>query len=239
MKFAVVSDIHGNLEAFQTTLEYLHQHHISKIICLGDLVGYGPNPNECVELAQKHCTATIMGNHDHAVLGLTDIDYFNEYARAAVLWTRRVLHKHLKGYLENLSMTYEEGDFLFVHSSPVDPSEWYYIFSEVEARQNFKAVPHRVIFIGHSHVPLVFSLREGRIFKQLIGLNIETDRYILNVGSVGQPRDGDPRSCFVIIDDEALTAEYVRLEYPVEKTYQKIVNAGLPHFLAQRILVGQ
>jgi len=239
VKFAVVSDIHGNLEAFQTTLDYLHQHHISKIICLGDLVGYGPNPNECVELAQKHCTVTVMGNHDHAVLGLTDIDYFNEYARAAVLWTRRSLHRYLKGYLENLPMTYEENDFLFVHSSPVDPSEWYYIFSEAEARQNFKAVPNRVIFIGHSHVPVVFSLEKGRLFEQHLRLDIENDRYIINVGSVGQPRDGDPRSSFTIVDDQSKTVEYVRLEYPVEKTHQKILDAGLPYFLARRILVGQ
>ena len=239
MKFAVVSDIHGNLEALRITLDYLHSQQISKIICLGDVVGYGPNPNECVELVQQHCAVCLMGNHDHAVAGLTDIDYFNEYAREAILWTRKALFGHLRAYLANLPFTYEENDFFCVHSSPLKPAEWNYIFSIDDAHPNFKAVPQRVIFIGHSHVPTVFSFLHGRLKDRELRLDIDRDRYIINVGSIGQPRDGDPRACCVVVDEKNWQIRFVRLSYPVETTYRKIIEAGLPPLLARRLLVGQ
>jgi diadenosine tetraphosphatase ApaH/serine/threonine PP2A family protein phosphatase len=142
-----------------------------------------------------------MGNHDHAVLGLTDIYYFNQYAKETVLWTQRKLSVYNKGFLENLSFTYETDEALFVHSTPVDPEEWHYIFSEYEARQNLNQIPHRLVFVGHSHIPVVFSYNKGSFVESRIQLDLEKDRYIINVGSIGQPRDGDPRSCFVIYDD--------------------------------------
>jgi len=239
VKIAVISDIHSNLEAFHTVLTFLKSEKISTIICLGDVIGYGPNPNECVELVKTHCQQCLMGNHDHAVLGMTDIYYFNQYAKEAVLWTRRELSTYNKAYLGNLVFTSEMGDIFFVHSTPIDPEEWHYIFSEYEARQNLNYIKHRLVFVGHSHIPVVFSYNGGPLMERQLKLDLEKDRYIVNVGSIGQPRDGDPRACFVLYDDQENTLEYVRLEYPVTKTYQQIIAKKLPPFLAMRLLAGQ
>jgi predicted phosphodiesterase len=239
VKIAVISDIHANLEALKTTLNYLHSQKITRIICLGDVVGYGPRPNECIELVKLHCEKCLMGNHDHAVLRLTDIHYFNQYAKEAILWTRRQLTHIHKAFLDNLPFTYETADTLFVHSTPVEPKEWHYIFSETDVRQNFEHVPHRLIFIGHSHIPVIFSRQKGIIKETSLQLDLANDRYIINVGSVGQPRDGDPRASLVIYDDQKRTLEYVRLPYPIEITSQEIINHNLPRFLAMRLFAGQ
>ena len=239
MKIAVISDIHANLEALKTVLNYLHSNKISEIICLGDVVGYGPRPNECTELVKLHCKECLMGNHDHTAIGLTDIHYFNKYAKEAILWTRRQLSHYNKAFLDNLPFTYEKENLLFVHSSPLEPKEWHYIFTDNEARQNFDYVDHRLIFIGHSHIPIIFSQQNGSFMEDQIQLNLKKDRYIVNVGSVGQPRDGDPRSSFVIYNDQEDTLEYVRLQYPIEITSQEIVDQNLPRFLAMRLFAGQ
>lgn len=239
MKIAVISDIHANLEAFKSVLKFIKSKKISKIICLGDVIGYGPRPNECVEFARKNCEICLMGNHDHAVLGLTDIYYFNQYAKEAVLWTRRKLSTHNKAYLENLPFSYEMGDALFVHSTPIEPKEWNYIFSEQEARQNLDQVEQSLAFVGHSHIPVIFSYENGAFLEDEVELDVNKDRYVINVGSIGQPRDGDPRSCFVIYDDETHTVQYIRVDYPKKKTYQEIIDNQLPPFLAMRLLAGQ
>ncbi len=239
MKYAVISDIHANLEALQSVLKYILSKNIHKIYCLGDIVGYGPRPNECVELVRKRCEFCLMGNHDHAVLGLTDIYYFNQYAKEAVLWTRKAITQHNKAYLENLPFTQETDTVFFVHSTPLEPAEWHYIFSDRDAQQNFKNVSQPITFIGHSHIPVIFSYHRGTFYDDTIKLDLTNDRYIVNVGSVGQPRDGDPRACFVIIDEEKSTLDYVRLDYPVKKTYQEIMDNNLPPFLAMRLLAGQ
>lgn len=238
MKIAVISDIHANLEALQAALNYLHDHQISRIICLGDVVGYGPRPNECVELVKRECAVCLMGNHDHAVLGLTDIQDFNEFARTAVLWTRRAIAENHRGELRKYLTQYEENQVLYVHSTPVEPLEWNYIFSVEDARRNLNEISQRLVFVGHSHIPVIFSEHEGAFLEAHFQLDLDQDRYVVNVGSVGQPRDGDPRLCFVIFDDEALTLQYVRLDYPVQKTYQEILDQHLPSFLALRLLAG-
>lgn len=239
MKVAIISDIHANLEAFQTVLTYLQAENISEIICLGDIIGYGPRPNECVGLVQTHCQTCLMGNHEHGVLGLTDVHYFNQYAQDALLWTRRHLFQYHKAYLGNLPYSFAAGDALFVHSTPLQPEEWHYIFTAEEARQNLQRITHRLVFVGHSHIPMIFSYRSGAIGTGRVQLNLEEDRYIVNVGSVGQPRDGNPRACFVIFDRDAHALEYIRLEYPVEKTHREILENHLPPFLAMRLLTGQ
>lgn len=239
MRIAVISDIHSNLEALKTALSFLKTKNISRIICLGDVIGYGPRPNECVELVKANCAVCLMGNHDHAVLGLTDIYYFNQYAKEAILWSRRKLSVYNKAYLENLLFTYVMDKTLFVHSTPIDPEEWHYIFSDYEARQNLDQIEHRLVFVGHSHIPVIYSYNKGAFLESAVKLDLENDRYVVNVGSIGQPRDGDPRSCFVIFDDAENTIEYVRAEYPVKKTYQEIIDQKLPPFLAMRLLAGQ
>ena len=179
-----------------------------------------------------------MGNHDHAVLGLTEVQYFNQYAKDAVLWSRRELSHLNKAYLDNLPFIFEDTSLIFVHSSPIEPMEWHYILSEKDARQNFDSTPHQLTFIGHSHIPQVYSFKAGQCWQPQIQITPD-DRFIVNVGSVGQPRDGDPRACFVIYDDDAHTLEYIRLQYDIDITAQEILDHNLPRFLAMRLYAGQ
>ena len=239
MRFAVISDIHSNFEALNAVLGYIHQEKIDKVICLGDVVGYGPHPNQCVDLVKERCERCLMGNHDYAALGPGDLYYFNDYARESILWTRRRLTKYNLSYLENLPFTIIDDMYHFVHSSPLLPEEWHYIFDEVEAKENFDAVDQPLIFVGHSHMPVVFSEKNGPFFEMQTTLDLNHDRYIVNVGSVGQPRDGDPRASFVIFDTDLHQLQYVRIQYDVEKTFQEILQKELPAFLAMRLLVGQ
>ncbi|MFZ0389938.1 MAG: metallophosphoesterase family protein [Calditrichia bacterium] len=238
MKIAIISDIHSNLAALRQALEYIHSENVDKIVCLGDVVGYGPRPNECVELIRSNCQVCLMGNHDHAVLGLTDTYHFNQYARDAVNWTSRTLTLQNKAYLENLPFSHHENRLLFVHSTPVLPEEWHYILSEIEARHYLKSISQRLCFVGHSHIPVIFSEKEGSLFKEEIQLDYQDQKYIVNVGSIGQPRDGDPRLCFVLLDSESGLLKFIRLEYPVQETYDEIMNNKLPPFLAMRLLAG-
>ncbi|RMH61744.1 MAG: metallophosphoesterase [Calditrichaeota bacterium] len=237
MKIAVLSDIHANLEALQAVLDYTHTHQVEKLYCLGDCVGYGPDPDACVTLLREKADAIVMGNHDYAAVGLADIRYFNAYARFAIEWTRAQLSPENLNYLKKLPFTREEGDILLVHASPKNPSHWDYVLTQEEARQQFKSFRQEICFIGHSHMPVIFTpsayYHTGSIILE------QGEQYIVNVGSVGQPRDGDPRACFVIYDSDKHALEYIRVQYDVEKTSQKIKETDLPEYLAERILYGQ
>ncbi len=238
MKIAVISDIHSNLTALKEAFGYIKEDNVDKIVCLGDIVGYGPRPNECVDIIRKNCPVSLMGNHDHAVIGLTDTYYFNQYAREAVNWTRRALTIQNKTYLENLPFSHHENEILYVHSTPVHPEEWHYILSDFEANQYLEKINQKICFVGHSHIPVVFASEDGSFYKEKIDLDFKNQKYIVNVGSVGQPRDGDPNLCFVILDTDAETLEYIRLEYNVQETYDEILENKLPPFLAMRLLAG-
>ncbi len=238
MRYAIISDIHSNLEALQKAMEYIESEKIESIICLGDVVGYGPRPNECVEIIRQNCEVCLMGNHDHAVIGLTDIHYFNQYARDSVLWTQKQLSPENKNFLKGLPFTHELDTTLFVHSTPNNPEDWDYIFSDLDARQNLNEIYHNLVFIGHSHIPVVFPFSQPSFLKEKFELDLENERYIINVGSIGQPRNNDPRACFVIYDDREATVEYIRLEYDVKKTFQDIIEKKLSPFLATRLLHG-
>lgn len=238
MKIAIISDIHSNLAALNTAIEYIREESVDKIVCLGDVVGYGPRPNECIKIIRENCQICLMGNHDHAVLGLTDTYHFNQYARDAVLWTTRSLTRVNRAYLENLPFTHHENELLFVHSTPVHPEEWHYILSEYEAKQYLNSMKQRVCFVGHSHIPAIFSSQSGLRYQEEMTLDFGTHKYIVNVGSVGQPRDGDPRLCFVIFDTDSGLLRIIRLEYPVQITYDEILENKLPPFLAMRLLAG-
>lgn len=238
MKYAIISDIHSNLAALQNALDYIKTEKVDQIICLGDVVGYGPRPNECIELVKENCDVCLMGNHDHAVLGLTDIEYFNQYARDSVVWTQKHLDPENKKFLKNLPFTHEINGVLFVHSTPLKPEEWNYIFSDQDAQRNFDSYPNSLCFIGHSHIPVIFPYEKSSFFKEELQLDLNAERYIINVGSIGQPRNEDPRSCFVIYNDETHSIKYIRLEYDVKKTFQEIIDNKLSPFLAMRLLHG-
>ncbi len=236
MSIAIMSDIHGNLEALTAVFEYLTKHGIDNIYCLGDIVGYGPNPNECVELIASKCERVVIGNHDHAVLGLTSTEYFNDFAKISTQWTREHLTGENRHFLEKLDFVYEENQLMLVHSSPSDPKAWSYILSEIDAQYEFAYFKQPLCFIGHSHFPVVFHNR-GWSRDELIQIE-NRNKYIVNVGSVGQPRDGNPLSTFCIYHPDKKQIEYVRVDYDVQKTCEKIIKAGLPNFLAERLTRG-
>jgi len=236
MRIAVISDIHGNLEALNAVIEYLQNREITNIYCLGDIVGYGPNPNECVQTVAKHAKTTVIGNHDHAVLGLTSTEYFNDFAKISTFWTSNALNQENREFLSGLNFTHTIDDILLVHATPSDPPMWHYILSEMDARHEFDHFEQKICFIGHSHFPIVFS-QEGFSRRMKQKLNGQ-DKYIINVGSVGQPRDGNPKACFCVYDQEMQEIEYVRLAYDVYSTRTKIIQAGLPVFLAERLTKG-
>ena len=242
MRIAIISDIHANLEALTAVLESMENERVASVYCLGDCVGYGPDPDTCVDLLREKTEAIVMGNHDYAAVGLANTDYFNPVARQAIEWTRAQLKKENLNFLKTLPFTLEVGDILLTHASPKNPSVWDYVLSQQEALRQFKAFRQQICFIGHSHVPIVFNPSTYYTLNNTSTEQIvleKGEQYIINVGSVGQPRDGDPRSCYVIYDMEKQTIDYMRIAYDVEKTSEKILKHGLPEFLAKRILTGQ
>lgn len=233
MRIAIISDIHSNLEALTKAFEIIGKKDVREIICLGDIVGYGANPNECISLIRSKARRTLLGNHDEAVFQTVMAYNFNQHARSAVLWTSRQLTSESISFLQSLPVTLEHNDAFFTHASPRIPNEWNYILTAEDAEANMPHFSQNICFIGHSHVPAIFC--EGKQTSQLE----RGKKHIVNVGSVGQPRDLDPRLSFGIFDTEAFTYENVRIDYDVEKASEKILQAGLPRSLADRLLVGK
>jgi len=245
LRYAIISDIHSNLEALQATLKKIEIENVDKILCLGDIVGYGPNPNECLDLVQEHCEIIITGNHDFACIENNELMYFNKYATAAIEWTLTVLSKDRLQYLAELPLDERVDNIYLVHSNAYDPRSWDYILSLDEAIYNFSRFVEKICFIGHSHHPIIYTeYTEDDTLKYDLKTDttilIENDkRYIINVGSVGQPRDGNPDSAFGIFDTSDLTYELIRVRYNITSTFQKMISAGLPQFLADRLLIGR
>jgi diadenosine tetraphosphatase ApaH/serine/threonine PP2A family protein phosphatase len=240
--YAIISDIHSNLEALEATRDEIARIAPHKVVCLGDLVGYGGSPSECVEGTRQLAEVTVAGNHDFGAVGLTDITYFNRYAREAIMWTGRTLTAEEKDYIRDLPLSYvEDGLFRMVHATPRDPDKWNYIFTHEQALEEFSAFPERICFIGHSHQPRIFELvDENTIIINSSHAKLRQDRrYLINVGSVGQPRDGDPRACLCLYDQEAAEVTIRRLEYDIEGAQKRIVEAGLPSVLARRLSWGE
>jgi predicted phosphodiesterase len=241
MKIALISDIHSNLEAFQAVAKSFAHHSVGKILFLGDITGYGANPNECIDLLRSITDCNIAGNHDFAVVDKTDISYFNPYAQDAVLWTKAVLTREHALFLSALPLCGALYDFMFVHSTPLHPELWDYIVSFSDALISFNNFTQQICFIGHSHHPGIFVQdHAGRISaeeKTTISIK-EGSRYIINIGSVGQPRDGNPLSSYGMYDTENKEYRLIRVEYNISAAQQKILAAGLPRFLATRLSVG-
>jgi len=225
MKIALISDIHSNLDALEVALQEISDRRIDEVYCLGDIVGYGADPNPCVDLVRKVAVRCISGNHDSAVVGLTSTQYFNSYAQAAIRWTVTQLTDTNRRFLIDLPYSFSAHGIFCVHSTPTNPERWNYIFSKEEAARYFPAFQEPICFIGHSHIPAEFESQDE---KQLI----------INIGSVGQPRDRDPRLSFVIYDTDNQEIERVRLKYDIESAAAKIRDAGLPGFLAERLTWG-
>lgn len=239
-RVGVFSDIHANLYALDAVLQALNEEGIAAIYCCGDVVGYGPHPNECCKRLRERNIPTIAGNHDHAAIGLTDTQYFNEIAKAAVLWTAETLEKENVDYLRELPMTRELDECLFVHASPRDPREWNYILTLGEARSNFEAFSHRICFIGHSHQPFVVENRQGSLnCPTTTTVSVHPDsQYLVNVGSAGQPRDRNPRACYLIYDRESSEIAIRRVAYDLDAVQAAISERGLPMELGERLYHG-
>jgi predicted phosphodiesterase len=232
MKYAIISDIHANLEALTKAFEIIDRHGVDSIVCLGDIVGYGANPNECVALIKERCSAVILGNHDAAVFTPSIASDFNSMAQRAIEWTTKYLTEEHRCYLSTLPYQQEKESLLFVHASPDSPASFDYIISSEDAIGTFHAFTQQLCFIGHTHVPAIFS-RSGR------AASVDRDgQFIINVGSVGQPRDGNPMLSFGIFDSSAWEYQLIRSRYDVERASEKIIGAGLPRELGFRLMYG-
>jgi len=243
MRYAVLSDVHANLEALEAVLEDARGQGVQGFLCLGDFVGYGPDPNACVERLRGLVPVALVGNHDLAALGRLDAGNFNLFARAALEWTREQLSPSVRAFLEHLRPRETFQDLLLVHASPQDPVHEYILDWET-ADDNFRAEPFSVCLFGHTHVPVRFTHDGVRTqvlpFLPHAPLQLSPQlRHLVNVGSVGQPRDGDPRAAYTVLDTEARTVELRRVSYPVEAVQRKMQARGLPGPLWERLAEGR
>ncbi|UCF71475.1 MAG: metallophosphoesterase family protein [candidate division WOR-3 bacterium] len=242
MKAAIISDIHSNLEALLVVLKDIKKRRLKSIFCLGDLVGYGANPNECIDLCIKESKLIVAGNHDWAAVNKTDVSTFNPVAAQAIKWTQERISKDGIAKLKGLSLTQTVDNLLLVHATPKDPEGWNYLFSLEEFEKEFTQFKEQICFIGHSHIPAAIY-RDDNGYCDIVRDNpfpiVPKRRYIVNVGSVGQPRDLDPRASYVIYDGNKNGIEVVRLDYNIPLAQQKIVIGGLPEVLADRLLAGR
>lgn len=241
MRYAVFSDVHSNLEAFEAVLGAAKQSRIDSYLFIGDIVGYGADPVACIELLRSTGCSVVAGNHDWAVVGLTSIEYFNEAAAAAVLWTKEYSREADKAFLSTQKLVYETPQICLVHGTLDHPQEFDYMTDGARAAKTFYLLRQQVCFVGHSHMPGVFIDDGEKIMYHVtdrIALE-EGRRYIVNDGSVGQPRDGDPRASFCIYDTEDATVEFRRVPYDIETAQKKIRQAGLPGMLADRLSLGR
>lgn len=245
MRALVVSDLHSNAEALRVVMNRVRRKKFDQVVCLGDFVGYGAQPNQVLDTMRmmKVPKLYIRGNHDRVAAGLDDAEGFNSAAKAAALWTRDHLSARNRHFLETLPMGPLEKDGVMIcHGAPHNEDE--YVFHEGHAREVFDTSSAPFILYGHTHLPVIFSLdRHGRVHGVAVRgdvvVRLDRDhRYLINPGSVGQPRDRNPASSFVIFDSERLTLQFFRVEYDVEKTQTSILKAGLPPILAQRLQYG-
>ncbi|MGB5105100.1 MAG: metallophosphoesterase family protein [Candidatus Zixiibacteriota bacterium] len=243
MIYALISDVHGNLEALTAVLKDINDNSAAeKIAFLGDAVGYGANPNEVLAIINSECEVKLMGNHDYTAIGLLDASDFNPYARQAIEFTTAVLSSDAISILASLKLTCEAGEMQLVHATPDAPSAWNYCLSIHEAERQFGHFQKRICCLGHSHKPIVYGHTYAgethAISPDEVRLEKES-RYIVNIGSVGQPRDGDPRACYALFDSEEDTLSYRRVAYDVATAQAKMAAVNLPDFLIERLSSGK
>ena len=241
MKLAILSDIHGNLDALESVLADLAARKPDAVACLGDFVGYGAEPNACIDRTKPLIEVAVAGNHDLAACGRIRLGYFNPDAAKAARWTTEALTPEHLEYLRSLPFSVSWRGARLVHASPASPEEWHYVFSPNDAEWEMQACTEDVCFIGHSHFPGAFELDGDsiRYTREALVQGGEGRRFLINVGSVGQPRDGDPRAAYLVWDDVARTFEHVRVPYDIPAAMKRIRDAGLPVFLAERLQWGE
>jgi predicted phosphodiesterase len=246
MQILIISDIHANLTAFQAVLEHA-KGKWDIIWFLGDLVGYGPDPNECVLELQKHTHIALSGNHDQAVLGELDIKSFNREAKYAIAWTQEAISNETRTYLDSLPSKQVEGNFTLAHASPRYPV-WEYILDPLTASENFNWFETDFCLVGHTHVPVIFEerlngFRKVNVYQPTYAQGREAiflgpERLIINPGSVGQPRDSDPRAAYALLDTDNMSWLYHRVSYPVREVQERMEKCGMPKRLINRLAYG-
>jgi len=242
MRYGFFSDVHANLEALKACIIDFRAEKIDKLFFLGDAVGYGPDPDECVKLIDEISDAKLMGNHDYAALGLMETDYFNQYAAESVGWTKTSLSKKAIEIMSDFELTYQIDDILLVHASPRDPESWHYILDMEDAEENFAYFEQKICLVGHTHRPYIVSKEAsgpGVLSKKTEEVIKGDLRYLINIGSLGQPRDGDPRCCYLIYDSRKNTVRFKRVQYNVKTTQSNMARVGLPEYLIERLAVGR
>lgn len=240
MRIAILGDIHSNLEALQVVLEDIKRVGVDKYVCVGDIVGYNSNPHECLELVRSLDCETVRGNHDHYCSHDESLTGFHPLAADVVDWTRQHLEPEEREYLRSLPLVRQVEGFTIVHSTLDNPEMWGYVFDALDAEANFNYQVTSVCFYGHTHVPLAFEKADmvrGGLYQRI---KLQRGRkYFINVGSVGQPRDGDPRAAYVIYDLENNEVQLHRVPYDYRITQRKVLAAGLPSRIAARLEVGR
>jgi len=246
MLYGIFSDIHANLPALEAVLRSMDSRKVEKRICLGDIVGYGVSPNECATLVKKHSDVCLLGNHDNVALKRESYSSFNIYAKAAIEWTFQNLSDSTADYLKSLPYMAEEEHFTFVHSSPMSPSDWHYVADLDGALESFAYFKTPYCFIGHTHNPVLVAtnckdpysevpvISEGPLYRPK-----PDEKVLVNVGSVGQPRDRDNRACWCLADSECNWVEFVRVEYDIERAQNLMRKQNMPVFLIERLALGR
>jgi len=243
MRVAIATDIHGNRHAFEAVIDAAERDGAEELWCLGDLVGYGGDPDASVELARRHCTVCLAGNHDLAVVDVLSLEEFSRGAALAATWTRDVIAPETREFLLSLKPEGSAQGVGLFHASPRDPV-WEYVLSGLTAELCFDVTDYRISLIGHSHVALSFDRQEGSpasgtTRKEGTELDLGAGQWLINPGSTGQPRDGDPRAAWLMLDTERWTASYRRAEYDIAGAQAAIRAANLPDSLAERLAHGQ
>jgi predicted phosphodiesterase len=240
MKYAIIADIHGNLDAFQVVLEDIRAQNATHIVCLGDVVGYNAQPKECLQIIREMNIPCVKGNHDEYCSSEDHLEGFNPHAAEAVHWTREQLSAEEKQWLRDLKYSRMAANFTMVHATLDAPERWQYVFDKLAAAASFPYQQTHMCFFGHTHVPVAFMrdtvVRGGTYSKFKVD---PAKKYFINVGAVGQPRDNNPKAAYVIYDMDAQTIELRRLDYDIAAAQKKIRDAGLPERLAERLAFGR
>jgi predicted phosphodiesterase len=244
MLYGIFSDIHGNLPALDAVLASMESRKVERLICLGDLVGYGPHPNECVAKVKSVADHCIIGNHDSVALKRETPLSFNVYARAAIEWTQGVLTPDSIDYLKALPYIAELGRSTFVHASPMSPADWHYVADLDDAIEGFEYFQTQFCFIGHTHSPVMVAIQNGSpdipaVIEGPVYRPEANEKLLVNVGSVGQPRDRDPRASWCLMDSDGGWLEIVRVEYDYTITQKAMRDLNFATFLVERLAVGR
>lgn len=240
MKYAIFGDIHANLEAFEAVLEDAGNKGCTDHVCVGDIVGYASDPNECLAKVRELDCPVVKGNHDEEAILDTSLEGLNPLARHAMEWTRQQLNEDEREYLGSLKLVRQVRDFTIVHATLDTPGGWTYVTNKFDAMASFSYQFTQLCFYGHTHTPRIYVKGDGVFPLEETSVHLEMGKkYFINVGSAGQPRDGDWRASYAIYDVENQEVSIQRLEYDIQKTQDKIIDAGLPEMLAHRLSLGK